>query len=121
VPEKAQRRRFTAEYKLGVIEEAERCRDAEAIGALLRREGLYTSHLSAWRAQRRARALEGLSAKKRGPKVRRDPQARRIEQLEREVERLREELRKAHVIIDVQKKVARLLGNAEAAESEEPS
>ncbi len=111
VPEKAQRRRFTAEYKLGIVEAADACREAGEIGALLRREGLYTSHLSTWRRQRRTGALNGLGPKKRGRKVRRDPQAERIAQLERQVERLSEELRKAHVIIDVQKKVARLLGD----------
>lgn len=70
---------------------------------LLRREGLYSSHLSTWRQQQRAGALNGLSPRKRGRKLRRDPQAERITELEREVGRLREELRKAHVIIEVQK------------------
>jgi transposase-like protein len=121
VPEKAQRRRFTAEYKLGILDEADACQGSGQIGALLRREGLYTSHLSTWRQQRRAGALNGLGPKKRGRKLRRDPQAERIGQLERQVERLSEELRKAHVIIDVQKKIARLLGDEEAGESEERS
>jgi len=120
VPEKAQRRRFTPEYKLRILDEVDGCREPGAIGALLRREGLYTSNLSAWREQRRVGALSGLSPKKRGRKVRRDPQAVRVEQLEGEIRRLREELRKAHVIIDVQKKVARLLGN-ELPESDEES
>lgn len=120
VAEKARRRRFTPEYKLGILEEADACEEMGEIGALLRREGLYTSNLSAWREQRRVGALSGLSPKKRGRKVRRDPQALRVEQLEREIRRLREELRKAHVIIDVQKKVARLLGN-EVPESDEES
>lgn len=118
VPEKAQRRRFTPEYKLRILEEVDRCRESGEIGALLRREGLYTSNLSAWREQRRVGALGALSAKQRGRKVRRDPQAEQVERLERENGRLREELRKAHVIIDVQKKVARLLGN-EVPESDE--
>ena len=120
VPEKAQRRRFTAEYKLGIVEAAEACHGAGEVGALLRREGLYSSHLSTWRQQQRVGALNGLSPRTRGRKLRRDPQAERITQLEREVGRLREELRKAHVIIDVQKKVARLLDGA-AAENEEPN
>jgi len=110
VPEKAQRRRFTPEYKLRILEEADRCRESGEIGALLRREGLYTSNLSAWREQRRVGALGALS-QKRGRKARRDPQAKRVAELEREIGSLREELRKARVIIDVQKKVARLLGN----------
>jgi len=117
VPEKAQRRRFTAEYKLGIVEAAEACRGPGEVGALLRREGLYSSHLSTWRQQQRAGALNGLSPRKRGRKLRRDPHAERIGQLEREIGRLREELRKAHVIIDVQKKVARLLDGV--AENEE--
>jgi len=120
VAEKAQRRRFTPEYKLRILEEADACGEMGEIGALLRREGLYTSNLSAWREQRRVGALSGLSPRKRGRKARRDPQATRFEQLEREIRRLREELRKAHVIIDVQKKVARLLGN-EVPESDEES
>lgn len=120
VPEKAQRRRFTPEYKLRILEEADRCRETGEMGALLRREGLYTSNLSAWREQRRVGALGALSAKKRGRKLRRDPQVEQVERLEREIRRLREELRKAHVIIDVQKKVARLLGN-DVSESDEES
>jgi transposase InsO family protein len=121
VPEKAQRRRFTAEYKLGILDAADACNGSGDLGALLRREGLYSSHLSAWREQRRMGALERLSPKKRGRKRRRDPQLERIMELEREVSRLREELRKAELIIEVQKKVARLLGSVEAQGNEEPS
>jgi transposase len=120
VVEKAQRRRFTPEYKLRILEEADGCREPGEIGALLRREGLYTSNLSAWREQRRIGTLSGLSPKKRGRRPHRDPQAKRVEQLERDNRRLREELRKAQVIIDVQKKVARLLGN-EVPEIDEES
>jgi transposase len=112
VPEKAQRRRFTAEYKLGILEAADACDEPGEIGALLRREGLYSSILSTWREQRRSGALNGLSPRQRGRKRRRDPQAERIVALERELARVREELRKAQVIIEVQKKVARLLGPA---------
>jgi len=104
VPERAQRRRFTAEYKLAMLDAADACREPGEVGALLRREGLYTSHLSVWRQQRREGALDGLSPNKRGRKLRRTAEARQVEQLEREVKGLREELRKAHVIIDVQKK-----------------
>jgi transposase-like protein len=71
VPEKAQRRRFTAEYKLGILEVADACREPGEVGALLRREGLYTSHLSIWRQQRRDGTLAGLSPNKRGRKPRR--------------------------------------------------
>ena len=111
VPEKAQRRRYTAEYKLGVLEAADACMEPGEIGALLRREGLYSSLLSTWREQRRTGALNGLTPRKRGRKLRRSPEAKQIERLEGEVKRLREELRQAQLIIDVQKKIARLLGN----------
>ena len=110
VPAKAQRRRFTAEYKLQIVEEADACREAGEIGALLRREGLYTSHLSIWREQRRAGALAGLVARARGRKAKQSPLEQRLAQVERDNARLREELRQAHVIIDVQKKLSCLLG-----------
>jgi len=110
VPAKAQRRRFTAEYKREVLAQADACREAGEIGALLRREGLYTSHLSAWRQQRDAGALASLGGRRRGRKPLTHPMAKRLAVMEQENARLREELRKAHVIIDVQKKVSRLLG-----------
>jgi transposase len=110
VVEKAARRRFTAKYKLGVLEEADRCEPGE-IGALLRREGLYSSHLTTWRRQREAGALAALTARKRGRKgLARDPQAQRVAELERELERLRQRLVQAETIIEVQKKVSLLLG-----------
>ena len=111
VSEKARRRRYTAGYKLGILEAADACAEPGQIGALLRREGLYSSLLSTWREQRRCGALNGLTPRKRGRKARRSFEAKRIEQLESELKRVREELRQAHLIIDVQKKVARLLGN----------
>lgn len=112
VPAKARRRRFTAKYKLGILEEVDRCSEPGEIGALLRREGLYSSHLSKWRAQRDAGALEGLTPKKRGRKPRpRDPQAQRVAELEREVVRLRDKLEKAETIIAVQKKLSLLLAS----------
>jgi transposase len=105
---KAERRRFTAEYKLRVLAEADTCTKPGQIGALLRREGLYRSHLDKWRQARRAGTLQALSPQKRGPKV--DLQAAEIARLRRENERLLERLRRAETIIDVQKKVAALLG-----------
>jgi len=110
VLEKASRRRFTAKYKLDILEEAEHC-EAGQIGALLRREGLYSSHLTTWRRQREAGALEALGPRKRGrkPKVR-DVQSQRLGELERENERLRQRLAQAETIIEVQKKVSTLLG-----------
>lgn len=109
VPEKPKRRRFSAAYKLRILEEVDAAASGDQ-GAILRREGLYTSHISDWRTARRAGALGALE-KKRGRK--RDPNRvaeKRIAQLERELARTQEELRKARLILDVQGKVAGLLG-----------
>ena len=106
VPEKATRRKFPAAYKLRILKEAESCTEPGRIGALLRREGLYSSSLSLWRHQ----VNEGLVPKKRGPSAKRaDPAVRRIAELERENEKLTRKLRQAELIIEVQKKVANLL------------
>ena len=118
VPEKARRRRFTAQYKLGILEEVERCTQPGEVGAILRREGLYSSHLSKWRQQREAGALAGLTPKKRGRKPRPvDPQAHRVAELERENARLREKLEKAETIIEVQKKLSQLLASPQEKSS----
>lgn len=104
------RRQFSAQYKLEILEKADRCRAPGEVGALLRLEGLYSSHLSAWRKARRQGIL-GAMTQRRGPKP--DPdkaQMRRIQRLERENARLQEELLKARTIIEVQKKVSSLLG-----------
>ena len=108
VVEKAQRRQYTAEYKLRILQEVDACKEKGEIGALLRREGLYSSLIYKWREQCNRGSLEGLSAHKRGPK--RDLQAVEIARLQRENERLRKRLEQAELIIDVQKKVARMLG-----------
>lgn len=105
----ARRRRFTAAYKQQVLREAERCTAPGAIGALLRREGLYSSHLTTWRQQQAG----GLEPRRRGRKPHKHPLAARVAQLERDNQRLQRELEKAQLIIEVQKKVARLLGNDE--------
>jgi transposase len=108
---KARRRRFTAEYKLKVVGEADRCRRPGEVGALLRREGLYSSHLAAWRRARARGELAGLGPRKRGPKPRPvDPNAKRIVELEREVRRLRARAERAEALVEVQKKVSELLG-----------
>ena len=108
VPPKAQRRKFTAEYKLGIVREAERCKEPGDIGALLRREGLYSSLLTAWRREVEQGTRAALRSKKRGPKARVvDP---RVKELERENARLRKRLEHAELIIGVQKKVSALLG-----------
>jgi len=106
---RAKRRRFSAEYKLRILEEVDGCTQRGEIGALLRREGLYSSHLSTWRQQRLLGQLEGLSPKKRGRKPQ-DPAVEEAARLRRENERLRARLEQAEMIIDVQKKLSQLLG-----------
>jgi transposase len=110
VPAKATRRKFTARYKLDILAQAERCEPGE-VGALLRREGLYSSHLTTWRRQQEEGALAALGPRKRGRKPKeRDGQSQRLEALERENEKLRQRLAQAEIIIEVQKKVSTLLG-----------
>ena len=105
---KAQRRKYTAEYKQRILAEAAQCNSPSEVGALLRREGLYSSLLGKWRQRSQKGAMQGLAAHKRGPKV--DPQAVELARLQRENERLRERLRQAELIIEVQKKVSQMLG-----------
>jgi len=114
----AKRRRFTAEYKLRILEEVDQCQEPGAIGALLRQEGLYSSYLTSWRRQRAADQLQGLRPKKRGRKP--DPQAVELARLQRENERLKARLEQAETIIEVQKKLCWLLDlpTAERDESE---
>lgn len=107
---KAKRRRFTAEYKQHILAEADQAKESREIGALLRREGLYSSHLATWRRERKAGILQGLTPQKRGPKCKRNPFAEEVQKLQRDNQRLTEQLRKAEIVIDVQKKVAALLG-----------
>jgi len=106
----AKRRRFPAEYKLSILAQVEACREQGDIGALLRREGLYSSHLSKWRQQRQKGALAGLTPKKRGPKPNTNPLAEQNRRLQTENARLTRQLQQAETIIDVQKKVSTLLG-----------
>jgi transposase-like protein len=107
----ARRRSFTGEYKQRILAEADAAAaQPGAIGALLRREELYSSHLSTWRRERQAGILKGLTPNKRGPKSKRNPQEEEMQKLRRENQRLTEELRKAAIVIDVQKKVGALLG-----------
>jgi transposase len=117
---KAKRRRFTAAEKLRLLREVEACQGSGEIGALLRREGIYSSYLSTWRKQRELGELDGLAPRKRGPKP--DPQAIELARLRHENERLQERLRRAELIIDVQKKVAGMLGETiEAPDLDDPS
>ena len=107
---KAKRRRFTAEYKRQVLQEVDACERGE-IGALLRREGLYSSHLIEWRRARDAGELAGLTPRKRGPKVEaRNPLATKLVEQQRQIARLEAENAKLQLICDVQKKVSLLLG-----------
>lgn len=109
VATKAKRRSFTAGYKLWVLEEADKCREQPGqIGALLRREGLYASHLSTWRRQREAGQLAGLKPRKRGRKV--NKEEAETSQLRRENERLERRLEQAELIIEAQKKLSEILG-----------
>jgi transposase len=107
VPAKAKRRVFSREYKLRILEEADNCTQSGEVGALLRREGLYSSNLTQWRRQQQAGGLGGLTPKKRGRK--KAEQAAAMAQLRRENERLRKQLEQAELIIAAQKKFAQVL------------
>ncbi len=108
--EKPVRRRFSTEYKVRILTEADRCVKMGQLGELLRREGLYSSLLSTWRAQRDAGMLAGLAPKRRGRKAKvKNPLADENGRLQRENLRLTEKLRQAELIIDVQKKVSEML------------
>jgi transposase len=109
---KAKRRTYTAEYKQRILIEAEAAAAIPGgVGALLRREGLYSSLLTYWKRERADGIREALTPRKRGPKSKHNPMEEEVQKLRRQNARLTEDLRKAHIIIDVQKKVAALLGN----------
>ena len=122
--EQPQRRRFTAEYKLRILKEADACTESGEVGALLRREGLYSSHLTTWRKQRDKGALAQLSRRRGRKKV--DPHVAENKELRKRVERAEAELAKARKVIEVQEKVSALLGElldsrgARPNESSEP-
>ena len=105
------RRRFTAEYKRSILDQAEAAYDSGVVGALLRREGLYSSHLTTWRRQRKQGEFDALTPKKRGPKVVVSPLVKENRELQAANARLTKKLKNAELIIEVQKKVAALLGN----------
>jgi transposase len=111
---KAKRRRFSGEYKQQILAQADAATNTGDIGSLLRREGLYSSHLATWRRERNAGILDGLSPAKRGPKCKLNPLDEEVRQLRRANERLTEDLRKAEIIIDFQKKLAILLQTLES-------
>ena len=113
---KASRRTFSAEYKLRILREAERCTKPGQVGALLRREGLYSSHLTEWGRLRDKGFLATAGERRRGRTLKpTDPSAKRVAELERENQRLSEKLRKAEIIIDFQKKVQALLSMQDEA------
>ncbi len=124
VSAKARRRRFTAEYKRERLEEADKHLSAGRTGevaAMLRREGLYSSHLTEWRKARKRGELAGLAPRKRGPKAQPpDPRDRRISELERDVVRLQKRAERAEALVDVQKKISLLLGVLQPEPTEEP-
>jgi hypothetical protein len=113
VSDRPARRRFSAKYKLRVLREWDACQSSEERGALLRREGLYRSRISEWRKKREAGELLGLASERRGrPRKPRNALEPEMERLRRANARLQEELRKARIIIDVQKKVSEMLENS---------
>lgn len=114
---KAKRRQYTAEYKARILQEMDACTGKGEAGALLRREGLYSSLVSKWRAQHKRHGLAGLSGRRRGPKA--DPNAAELARLQRENQRLQEKLERAELIIDVQKKVGQLIGSTATPLNEE--
>jgi transposase len=111
VSAKPHRRRFTAEYKRKILDEAAACKKPGEISALLRREGLYSSNLVEWRRAQQRGALAGLEPKKRGPAAKEvNPLARKVAELEREVMKLQRRAERAEALVEVQKKVSELLG-----------
>lgn len=110
VSARSMRRRFSAGYKLRILKEADSC-DSGGIAALLRREGLYSSHLTTWRRQRESGEIAGLQPRKRGKKpLPKSPLTDEVRRLTRENQRLEKQLRQAEIIIDVQKKLCDILG-----------
>jgi transposase len=111
VPARSQgRRRFTADFKRQIVREADACTEPGSVGALLRREGLYASHLTEWRRLVRAAEKDALAPQKRGPKFKTTAADEETKQLRREVERLKLDLKKAEAICEIQKKLSALLG-----------
>ncbi len=118
VTDQPKRRRFTAKYKLSILQKADQCLNSGEIGTLLRKEGLYSSHLSNWRKLRSEGILQGLSTHQRGPKTNPNAaQARENIALQKQIAKLKNELSKAHTIIDVQKKLSTLLAMTKDNES----
>jgi len=119
---KAKRRTFTADYKKQILKEVDACKaDPGAIGAVLRREGLYSSHLTTWRRERELRGLDGLTAKRRGPNPSPvDERDGKIAELEKQLSKWKARAERAEILCDVQKKVSSLLGIPLASNDETP-
>lgn len=110
---KATRRRFTAKYKLKILRKADACNAPGAVGELLRKEGLYTSHLALWRKQREQGAVAGLAPRRRGPKpIERDERDERIVALSKDIETMTARAERAEALVELQKKVSELLSMA---------
>jgi transposase-like protein len=120
VAAKGQRRRFTAEYKRRILAEVERCKKPGEIAALLRREGLYSSHIASWRGARdRGELASGAAPRKRGPKPKLvDPSAKRIAELERELAKTKARAERAELLVEAQKKMAALLESLQRDEED---
>lgn len=110
VSSKPRRRRFTAEYRRGIVKEAAACTQPGEVGALLRREGLYSSHLASWRRAAENAELAALAPKKRGPKPKVDGRDRMLAELQRENDKLKARAERAELLVEIQKKVASILG-----------
>jgi transposase len=122
VPEKKPRRRFTANNKLRILEKADACTVPGQLGALLRLEGLYSSHLTTWRRQREQGLLTAMTPKKRGRKTKeKNPLAEKVAMLEKETRRLQQKLKTAEIIIEAQKKISEILGIDQDLSDEERS
>ncbi len=120
VVERAKRRQFTAGYKLAILEEFDGCEKSAERGALLRREGLYRSHITTWHQQRNAGQLAGLAPRKRGRKAtkQRGADAAELARLRRENARLERRLKQAELLIEIQKKVSQALSQQDADDAE---
>jgi transposase len=110
VPAKARRRQFTAEYKQRILREADAAAEPGAVGVLLRREGLYSSHLTTWRQHREEATRRALAPHKRGRKTTLNPLAEEIEKLRKDNARLEQKLQQAELILEIQKKASEILG-----------
>lgn len=110
VSSKPRRRRFTADYRRRIVKEAAACTQPGEVGALLRREGLYSSHLAVWRRAAETGELDALTPKKRGPKPKLDERDRQLADAQREIAKLKARAERAELLVEIQKKVASVLG-----------